>query len=100
MITATIFEAKTNLPELLKQAQRGEVVIITSGRDKTPVSKPSPRPPESDLVPLRRPVSSSLNDSLNRCRKRNCGFGMRDRGTRNRRESPAGHLHRPLGDTV
>ena len=39
MITATIFEAKTNLSELLKQAQRGEVVIITSGRDKTPVAR-------------------------------------------------------------
>jgi prevent-host-death family protein len=39
VITATIFEAKTNLSDLLKQAQRGEVVIITSGRDKTPVAR-------------------------------------------------------------
>ena len=39
MITATIFEAKTNLSDLLKQAQQGETVIITSGRDKTPVAK-------------------------------------------------------------
>ena len=39
MITKTIFEAKTNLSELLKQAQRGEVVIITSGRDRTPVAR-------------------------------------------------------------
>jgi len=39
VITKTIFEAKTNLSELLKQAQRGEVVIITSGRDKTPVAR-------------------------------------------------------------
>ena len=39
MVTATIYEAKTNLSELLKQAQRGETVIITSGRDKTPVAK-------------------------------------------------------------
>lgn len=39
MIKATIFEAKTNLSELVKQAQRGETVIITSGRDKTPVAR-------------------------------------------------------------
>jgi len=39
MITATIFEAKTNLSELVKKAQKGEVVVITSGRDKTPVAK-------------------------------------------------------------
>jgi antitoxin (DNA-binding transcriptional repressor) of toxin-antitoxin stability system len=39
MISATIFEAKTNLSELVKKAQKGEIVIITSGRDKTPVAK-------------------------------------------------------------
>jgi prevent-host-death family protein len=39
VIKASIFEAKTNLSELLKQAQKGEVVIITSGRDKTPVAR-------------------------------------------------------------
>jgi prevent-host-death family protein len=39
MITATIFEAKTNLSELLKKAQEGETVIITSGREKTPIAK-------------------------------------------------------------
>lgn len=39
MITATIFEAKTNLSELVKKAQKGEEVIITSGRDKTPVAR-------------------------------------------------------------
>ena len=39
MITATIFEAKTNLSELLKKAQEGETVIITSGREKTPVAR-------------------------------------------------------------
>lgn len=39
MITATIFEAKTNLSELIKKAQNGETVIITSGRDKRPVVK-------------------------------------------------------------
>ena len=31
MIKASIFEAKTNLSNLLKQAQKGEVVTITSG---------------------------------------------------------------------
>lgn len=39
MLKATIFEAKTNLSELLKQAQRGKTVIITSGRDKRPVAR-------------------------------------------------------------
>jgi antitoxin (DNA-binding transcriptional repressor) of toxin-antitoxin stability system len=39
MITATIFQAKTNLSDLVKKAQKGETVIITSGRDKTPVAK-------------------------------------------------------------
>ncbi|SNS84469.1 prevent-host-death family protein [Granulicella rosea] len=39
MISATIFEAKTNLSELVKRAQRGEEVIITSGREKTPVAR-------------------------------------------------------------
>jgi antitoxin (DNA-binding transcriptional repressor) of toxin-antitoxin stability system len=39
MITATIFEAKTNLSALVKQAQKGETVIITSGRKKIPVAR-------------------------------------------------------------
>ena len=39
MVTATIFEAKTRLSELVKKAQSGETVIITSGREKTPVAK-------------------------------------------------------------
>lgn len=39
MVTATIFEAKTNLSELIKKAQNGETVVITSGRDKTPVAR-------------------------------------------------------------
>ena len=45
MITATIFEAKTNLSALVKKAQKGETVIITSGRNKTPVAKLSPIEP-------------------------------------------------------
>jgi prevent-host-death family protein len=39
MISATIFEAKTNFSSLVKQAQKGEVVTITSGRRKTPVAR-------------------------------------------------------------
>gem|GEM_PF-621409 len=42
MTTATIFEAKTNLSELIKRAQAGEKVIITSGREKTPVAEITP----------------------------------------------------------
>jgi prevent-host-death family protein len=39
MVTATIFEAKTKLSELVKRAQAGEEVVITSGRKKTPVAR-------------------------------------------------------------
>jgi prevent-host-death family protein len=39
MISATIFEAKTKLSELVKKAQTGEEVIITSGREKRPVAR-------------------------------------------------------------
>jgi antitoxin (DNA-binding transcriptional repressor) of toxin-antitoxin stability system len=39
MITASIYEAKTNLSELLKKALKGETIVITSGREKTPVAK-------------------------------------------------------------
>ncbi len=39
MITASIFEAKTNLSNLVKHVQKGEVVTITSGRAKTPVAR-------------------------------------------------------------
>jgi antitoxin (DNA-binding transcriptional repressor) of toxin-antitoxin stability system len=45
MSSATIFEAKTNLSQLIKLVQKGETVIITSGRDKTPVAKLSPVQP-------------------------------------------------------
>jgi len=39
VISATIFEAKTSLSSLVKKAQRGEVITITSGRAKTPVAR-------------------------------------------------------------
>ena len=42
MITATIFEAKTKLSELVKKACAGETVIITSGRKKIPVARLEP----------------------------------------------------------
>lgn len=42
MISATLFEAKTNLSELVKRARRGETVIITSGRARTPVARLEP----------------------------------------------------------
>ena len=37
--TVTMFEAKTKLSELVKKVQAGETVIITSGRNKTPVAE-------------------------------------------------------------
>lgn len=39
MIKATISEAKTQLSELVKWAQRGEKVVLTTGRKKTPVAE-------------------------------------------------------------
>jgi antitoxin (DNA-binding transcriptional repressor) of toxin-antitoxin stability system len=38
-ITATIFEAKTHLSELVKKAQSGKTIIITFSREKKPVAK-------------------------------------------------------------
>ncbi len=39
MIQATMFEAKTNLSDLVRRAQLGEKVVITNGRDKVPVAE-------------------------------------------------------------
>jgi prevent-host-death family protein len=39
MRKATIFEAKTNLSELIQRAQKGEEVIITTGRERKPVAR-------------------------------------------------------------
>lgn len=39
MISATIFEAKTNFSDLVKEARKGEVITITSGRKRTPVAR-------------------------------------------------------------
>ncbi len=38
MTEATMFQAKTQLSELVKRAQQGEKVILTTGRKKTPVA--------------------------------------------------------------
>jgi len=45
MIKASIFEAKTNFSSLVKQAQQGKTVTITSGRAKTPVARLEPIKP-------------------------------------------------------
>ncbi len=47
MYSATIFEAKTNLSELIHRALSGEEVQITSGRDRKPVVKLVPIEPIS-----------------------------------------------------
>jgi prevent-host-death family protein len=39
MAQATMFEAKTQLSELVRRARRGEKVILTSGRSKVPVAE-------------------------------------------------------------
>ena len=38
MTEATMFEAKTRLSGLVKRAQRGEKVVLTTGRKKIPVA--------------------------------------------------------------
>jgi len=45
LVKATIFEAKSNLSELIKKSQSGETVIITSGREKKPVVQLTPIEP-------------------------------------------------------
>ena len=65
MITATIFEAKTNFSELVKKAQAGETVIITSGREKTPVAKlQSIEPVKVKRLGLREDPNFVLGDAF------------------------------------
>jgi antitoxin (DNA-binding transcriptional repressor) of toxin-antitoxin stability system len=45
MARVTIFEAKTGLSRLVKRAKKGETVIITSGRERTPVARLEALPP-------------------------------------------------------
>jgi prevent-host-death family protein len=46
MKTATIFEAKTNLSQLVKDVQQGEIITITSGRARMPVARLEPIQPK------------------------------------------------------
>jgi antitoxin (DNA-binding transcriptional repressor) of toxin-antitoxin stability system len=39
VIEATMFEAKTQLSDLVKRAQRGEKIVLTRGRKRTPVAE-------------------------------------------------------------
>ena len=39
MIEATMFEAKTQLSDLVKRARRGEKIVLTIGRKKVPVAQ-------------------------------------------------------------
>lgn len=39
MIEATMFRAKTQLSDLVKRAQRGEKIVLTQGRKRTPVAE-------------------------------------------------------------
>lgn len=45
MVEASMFEAKTQLSELVKRAQRGEKVVLTTGRARTPVAEIVPLKP-------------------------------------------------------
>ncbi len=36
---ATMFEAKTQLSDLVKRAMRGEKIVLTTGRNRTPVAE-------------------------------------------------------------
>jgi antitoxin (DNA-binding transcriptional repressor) of toxin-antitoxin stability system len=39
MVEATMFEAKTQLSDLVKRARRGEKIVLTTGRKKVPVAE-------------------------------------------------------------
>ena len=39
MVEASMFEAKTQLSDLVKRAQRGEKIVLTTGRNRTPVAE-------------------------------------------------------------
>ncbi len=52
-MTVTMFEAKTNLSELVRKAQAGEEVIITSGRERKPMVRLQPVEPVEKKKPQR-----------------------------------------------
>lgn len=66
MVSATIFQAKTKLSELIKTAQGGETVIITSGREKTPVARiePIPAAPKKQRLGLLEKPGFVIPDSF------------------------------------
>lgn len=65
MIKATIFEAKTHLSELVKKAQKGETVVITSGRAKKPVARIEPiRAKRSKRLGLLADSGIKISDSF------------------------------------
>jgi antitoxin (DNA-binding transcriptional repressor) of toxin-antitoxin stability system len=39
MVEASMFEAKTQLSELVKRAKRGEKIVLTTGRNRIPVAE-------------------------------------------------------------
>ncbi|MFT4112783.1 type II toxin-antitoxin system Phd/YefM family antitoxin [Silvibacterium sp.] len=57
MANATIFEAKTRLSELIRRAQAGETVTITSGREKKPVVR---LVPVEHAEPVKKPQRLGL----------------------------------------
>ncbi len=65
MVTATIFEAKSNLSELVRKAQAGESVISTSGREKLPVVKLEPiQPVKKKRLGVRETPGFVLGDAF------------------------------------
>jgi len=50
MAQATMFEAKTQLSDLVRRAQRGEKVLLTSGRSKVPVAEIVAIKPQTERV--------------------------------------------------
>lgn len=59
-VKVTIFEAKTQLSALLKKAQQGDTVIITSGRDKKPIARLEPIKP----APKKRRLGSMYDPNF------------------------------------
>ena len=56
---ATMHEAKTNLSKLVARARAGEEVILTSGRNRSPIARIVPVPSLEDVVvaePAKRPL--------------------------------------------
>ena len=64
-MTATIFEAKTKLSELIRKAQAGEKVIITSGRGKVAVAElMAVAPPQTKRIGFMEHLKLDIPDSF------------------------------------